>query len=74
MMIYSIVGNLHKVLIATRGSEERHWHEICGVLRVLHEQKAANNFGTRNKFCKKIEWLGFRLSHEDTVPFEKKIF
>ena len=64
---------LEDILIATRGSAERHWREVRKLLQVLIENNAAVKWSKDTKFAKDSEWLGFKLSNKGTAPVERKV-
>ena len=57
------------ILIATRGSEERHWNEVWGV---SGKNNAAIKWIKLTFYVKKIEWLGFRLKIKEPHQQSKK--
>ena len=59
---------LDDILVATRVSEERHWHKVQTVLNVLNTKNAAVMWRKLTFLVQEIEWQGFRLSNKGTVP------
>ena len=64
---------LDDILIAARGSAERHWSEVRRTVEVFDSNNAEIKWSKCTFFVKEIELIGFRLSTKGTLPFERKV-
>ena len=63
---------LDDILIVTKGSTELNQQKLKAVLERLDEENLAISLEKCKFACKQIEWLGFNITSEGTLPLINK--